>query len=176
MKRDRLIFEPISRTPPKKLLGLLKIEESDCPKPDTPGSIQFWTDLRGDDCTILCSRKIQFWIVANFGGISSSGIVWLMPVGTKMQILQKSANKKRTTSAIEMIPFPVMCYCQVHSIMEESEMQMVTLVFTDRHREQHTDESAERLCKDLEISGRIVDALTPDRVLQDRLRHLMDGE
>lgn len=55
-------------------------------------------------------------------------------------------------------------------------MQMVTLVFTDRHREQHTIESAERLCRDPEVSGWIVDALTPDRVLQDRLRRLMDGE
>lgn len=55
-------------------------------------------------------------------------------------------------------------------------MQIVTLVFTDRHREQHTAESAERLCRDPEISGRIVDALTPDRALQDRLRRLMDGE
>lgn len=55
-------------------------------------------------------------------------------------------------------------------------MQMVTLVFTDRHREQHTADSAERLCRDPEISGRIIDALTPDKVLQDRLRCLMDGE
>lgn len=38
-------------------------------------------------------------------------------------------------------------------------MQMVTLVFTDRHREQHTIESAERLCRDPEVSGWIVDAL-----------------
>lgn len=55
-------------------------------------------------------------------------------------------------------------------------MDNVTLVFTDRHREQHTVESAEQLCRDPEVSGRIVDALTPDRALQDRLRRLMDGE
>lgn len=53
---------------------------------------------------------------------------------------------------------------------------MVTLVFTDRHTEQHTVEAAERLCRNPEISRRIVDALTPDRALQDRLRRLMDGE
>lgn len=55
-------------------------------------------------------------------------------------------------------------------------MQMVTLVFTDRHREQYTAEDAERLCGNPETSGRIVDALTEDRALQDRLRRLMDGE
>lgn len=53
---------------------------------------------------------------------------------------------------------------------------VITLIFVDRHREQHTAESAERLCGDPEISGRIVDALTEDRELQDRLRCLMDGE
>lgn len=51
---------------------------------------------------------------------------------------------------------------------------LVTLVFTDRHREQHTAENAERLCRTPEISGRIVDALTEDTALQDRLRRLMD--
>lgn len=55
-------------------------------------------------------------------------------------------------------------------------MQTVTLVFTDRHREQHTAEDAERLCRTPEISERIVDALTEDTALQDRLRRLMDGE
>lgn len=55
-------------------------------------------------------------------------------------------------------------------------MQIVTLVFTDRHREQHTAENAEKLCRDPEVSGRIVDALTPDRALRDCLRRLMDGE
>ena len=55
-------------------------------------------------------------------------------------------------------------------------MQMVTLIFVDCRREQHTAESAERLCRDPEVSGRIIDALTPDRALQDRLRRLMDGE
>lgn len=53
---------------------------------------------------------------------------------------------------------------------------VITLIFTDRHREKHTVESAERLCRDPEISGRVVDALTEDRELQDRLRRLMDGE
>lgn len=53
---------------------------------------------------------------------------------------------------------------------------MITLVFTDRHTEQHTAEIAERLCRDPELYGRIVDALTEDRELQDRLRRLMDGE
>lgn len=51
---------------------------------------------------------------------------------------------------------------------------MVTLVFTDRHREQHTVEEAERLCRTPEVSGRIVDALTEDAALQERLRRLMD--
>lgn len=55
-------------------------------------------------------------------------------------------------------------------------MQTVTLVFTDRHAEQHTAEDAERLCSNPEISGHIVDALTENRTLQDRLRRLMDGE
>lgn len=51
---------------------------------------------------------------------------------------------------------------------------LVTLVFTDRHREQHTAENAERLCKEPETAGRIVDALTEDAALQERLRCLMD--
>lgn len=53
-------------------------------------------------------------------------------------------------------------------------MQMVTLIFTDRHQEEHTDENAERLCRDQEVAGRIVDALTEDAALQERLRRLMD--
>lgn len=60
--------------------------------------------------------------------------------------------------------------------MEPPSKIMVTLVFVDCHREQHTADSAERLCRDPEISGRIIDALTPDKVLQDHLRCLMDGE
>lgn len=59
-------------------------------------------------------------------------------------------------------------------IMEESEMQMVTLVYTDRHQEEHTAEGAERLCRNPEVSGRIMDALTEDGALQERLRRLMD--
>lgn len=51
---------------------------------------------------------------------------------------------------------------------------MVTLVFTDRHREEYTVKDAERLCRDPKVSGRIVDALTEDRTLQERLRRLMD--
>lgn len=53
-------------------------------------------------------------------------------------------------------------------------MQIVTLVFSDRHREQHTAEEAERLCRTPEVSGRIVDALTENGALQEHLRHLMD--
>ena len=53
-------------------------------------------------------------------------------------------------------------------------MQIVTLVFTDRHREQHTAEEAERLCRTPQVSGRIVDALTENGALQERLRRLMD--
>lgn len=53
-------------------------------------------------------------------------------------------------------------------------MQMVTLVFTDRHQEEHTAENAMRLCRNPEVSGRIVDALTEDGALQERLRRLMD--
>lgn len=60
--------------------------------------------------------------------------------------------------------------------MEPPSKIMVTLIFTDIHREQHTADSAEQLCRDPEVSGRIVDALTEDRELQDRLRRLMDGE
>lgn len=55
-------------------------------------------------------------------------------------------------------------------------MQMVTLVFTDRHQEEHTPQSAENLCRSPEVSGRIIDALTEDKKLQDRLRLLLDGE
>lgn len=51
---------------------------------------------------------------------------------------------------------------------------VITLVFTDRHWEQHTAEDAERLCRDPEASGRIVDALTEDAVLQEHLRRLID--
>ena len=54
------------------------------------------------------------------------------------------------------------------------EQTHVILVFTDRHREQHTAEEAERLCRTPEVSGRIVDALTEDAALQERLRRLMD--
>ena len=53
-------------------------------------------------------------------------------------------------------------------------MQMVTLVYTDRHQEEHTAEGAERLCRNTETAGRIVDALTEDAALQERLRRLMD--
>lgn len=53
-------------------------------------------------------------------------------------------------------------------------MQMVTLIFTDRRQEQHTAEDAERLCRNPETAGRIVDALTEDAALQERLRRLMD--
>lgn len=55
-------------------------------------------------------------------------------------------------------------------------MQMVTLVFTDRHQEEHTAENAEKLCRDPETAGRIVDALTEDGALQERLRRLMDRD
>lgn len=51
---------------------------------------------------------------------------------------------------------------------------LVALVFVDRHREQHTAADAERLCREPEVSGRIVDALTEDTALQERLRCLMD--
>lgn len=53
---------------------------------------------------------------------------------------------------------------------------MVTLVFTDRHREQHTVEEAEKLCRNPDTSGKIIDALTEDRAIQDKLRRLMDGD
>ena len=55
-------------------------------------------------------------------------------------------------------------------------MQMVTLVFTDRHTETHTPGSAARLCSNPEVSGTIVDALTENKPLQDRLRRLIDSD
>lgn len=55
-------------------------------------------------------------------------------------------------------------------------MQMVMLVFTDRHAEQHTAESAERLCRDPEVAGKIIDALTDNMPLQARLRRLIDND
>lgn len=55
-------------------------------------------------------------------------------------------------------------------------MQTVILVFTDRHMETHTPGSAARLCSDPEISGRIIDALTENKALQDRLRRLIDND
>ena len=55
-------------------------------------------------------------------------------------------------------------------------MQMVTLVFTDRHKEECTVGAASRLCSDPEIKGKIVDALTDNRELQDLLRRLIDDD
>lgn len=55
-------------------------------------------------------------------------------------------------------------------------MQMVTLVFTDRHMETHTPGSAARLCSDPKVAGTIVDALTDNKPLQTRLRRLIDSD
>lgn len=55
-------------------------------------------------------------------------------------------------------------------------MQMVTLVFTDRHTEEHTPGAAARLCSDPEVAGRIIDALTDNKPLQARLRRLIDSD
>lgn len=53
-------------------------------------------------------------------------------------------------------------------------MRVVTLIFTDRHTEQHTAEEARRLCSTPETAGRIIDALTEDKELQNLMRRLMD--
>lgn len=55
-------------------------------------------------------------------------------------------------------------------------MQMVTLVFTDRHMETHTPGSAARLCSDPGVKGKIIDALTDNMPLQARLRRLIDSD
>ena len=55
-------------------------------------------------------------------------------------------------------------------------MQLVTLVFTDRHTEMHTPGSAARLCSDPEISRKIIDALTDNKPLQTSLRRLIDSD
>ena len=53
-------------------------------------------------------------------------------------------------------------------------MQLVALVFTDRTRRICSVQEAERLCSDPNTSGKIVDALTEDAALQERLRRLID--
>ena len=65
---------------------------------------------------------------------------------------------------------------RIYFITEGTEMQTVILVFTDRHTEEHTPGGAARLCSDPEISGRIIDALTENKALQDRLRRLIDND
>lgn len=52
----------------------------------------------------------------------------------------------------------------------------ITLVFVDFTRKECCLAEAEKLCSDPQISGRIVDALTPDTALQNRLRLLIDRD
>ena len=52
----------------------------------------------------------------------------------------------------------------------------VILVFTDRHFESLTAAEAEKICRDPSVRGRIMDALTSDRDLQQRLRAIMDED
>lgn len=51
---------------------------------------------------------------------------------------------------------------------------LITLVFVDRHKEQCTLETAERICGDLVRSGYVMDALTGDMKTQNRLRELIE--
>lgn len=57
----------------------------------------------------------------------------------------------------------------------EVEMEeKVILVFVDNRRMLCTADTAQMLCKDPFVSGRVVDALTDDKALQSLLRGLMD--
>lgn len=57
---------------------------------------------------------------------------------------------------------------------QENSARSVLLVFIDRHTEQHTPESAERVCSDCRRAGFVIDALTSDERLQTFLRDRMD--
>lgn len=52
---------------------------------------------------------------------------------------------------------------------------MITVVFSDRHREQIKESEAFSYCADPARAGRIIDVLTPDSDLQKRLRRVIDS-
>lgn len=52
--------------------------------------------------------------------------------------------------------------------------QMVVIVYTDRTRQECTEQEATVICKDKQIKGRIIDALTDNKELQASLRALID--
>lgn len=52
---------------------------------------------------------------------------------------------------------------------------LVIIVYTNRYKELVTIKEAYSLCRDNEIKGRIVDALTVSKWLQDYLRTLIDN-
>ena len=88
---------------------------------------------------------------------------------------RESARKCKHKKELPIVGSPLR-RLQIYFITETHEMQTVILVFTDRHTEEHTPGGAARLCSNPEISGTIVDALTPDKTLQARLRRLIDND
>lgn len=52
--------------------------------------------------------------------------------------------------------------------------ELVTIVFVDKHHEQHTLPHATKLCKSVDTAGYIIDVLTPNLRTQTRLRNLID--
>lgn len=56
----------------------------------------------------------------------------------------------------------------------KTQNNLVMLVFVDKHTELHTPKEAMKLCSDIVGAGYIVDALTDDVWLQNKLRAKME--